>query len=108
MFRMRTSRGAIFQTFSRPTSRWKCEVETNGTAMRLPLRSAVLLMPLPLRATRASDLPMLSRIQNNSSPTPRVAAAVMPVDPSTPMGTLPEARAVEISPADLNCRQSIV
>lgn len=63
-------------------------------------------MPEPLRATSASDLPMLSRIQNSSRSTPRVAAEVMPVEPSTPTGTLPEARAVEMSPPEVNWRQS--
>lgn len=106
MFRMRTSRGLIFQTCSSPTSRWKCEVDTNGVATRLPFRSAVPLMPEPLRATSASDLPMLSRIQNSCRSTPRVAAEVMPVEPSTPTGTLPEASAVEMSPPEVNWRQS--
>ncbi|MNI40799.1 hypothetical protein D3C73_950350 [compost metagenome] len=66
----------------------------------------MLLMPEPLRATRASDLPMLSRIQNSCRSTPRVAADVMPVEPSTPTGTLPEASAVEMSPPEVNWRQS--
>ncbi|MNW12436.1 hypothetical protein D3C71_2101240 [compost metagenome] len=63
-------------------------------------------MPEPLRATSASDFPMLSRTQNSCMSTPRVEAEVMPVDPRTPTGTLPDASAVEMSPPDVNCRQS--
>jgi hypothetical protein len=37
-----------------------------------------------------------------------VAADAVPVEPSTPIGTSPDARAVVISPAELNWRQSIV
>ena len=108
MFRRLTSRGSTPQSFSRPISRWKCAVETNGTATFLPTRSSGLSIPEPSRATSCSDLPMLSRIQKSSRSTPRVAAAVMPVEPSTPTGTSPEASAVEMSPAELNWRQSAV
>ena len=37
-------------------------VEANGVATRLPLRSAIELIPLPLRATSASLSPATSRM----------------------------------------------
>ncbi|MNO02207.1 hypothetical protein D3C81_2225370 [compost metagenome] len=49
---------------------------------------------------------MLSRIQKSCMSTPRVAPEVMPVEPRTPTGTLPEASAVEMSPPEVNWRQS--
>src|SRR3546814_17151369 len=104
MFRICTLEGEIFQSFVRPTSRWKCDVETNGTATFLPIRSCGVLMPEPLRATSASDRPMLSRIQKRSISTPRVTAEVMHVDPRTPTGTAPDAKGGAITPAEQNWR----
>ena len=44
---------------------WKCVVETKGTPSFLPLRSAGLSMPEPLRTTSASASLMSSRIQKS-------------------------------------------
>src|SRR5207249_6921031 len=65
-------------------------------------------MPEPLRTTNASDLPILSRIQNSSSSTPRLADAASPVEPMTPIGTSPDAIALVTSPPELNWRHLIL
>src|SRR5579862_558252 len=108
MLRICTFDGGMCQIFSSAISRWKCDVDTNGTATFLPTRSCGLLMPEPFRATSCSDLPILSSTQNSSTSTPLLVAAAMPVDPSTPIGTSPDAKAALMSPADVNCRQLIL
>ncbi len=106
MFRICTSLALMRQMSFRASSRWKCDVDTKGTPTFLPTRSLGFSMPEPLRAISASDLPILSRIQKSCMSTPRVTAAVIPVDPNTPTGTSREANALEMSPAELNWRQS--
>src|SRR5574340_107896 len=108
MLRICTFDGGMCQIFSSAISRWKCDVDADGTATFLPTRSAGLLMPEPSLATSCSDLPMLSRIQKSSTSTPLLVAAAMPVEPSTPIGMSPDANAALMSPADVNWRHLIL
>ena len=88
--------------------RWKCEVETNGVATFLPLRSATLLTPLPLRATSASAAAMSSRIQKSSTSSPWLTAVAIGADPASPSWTSPDAIARITSPPPPNWRQLIL
>ena len=57
MLMMVTACSSMLACFRAPISE-KWAVEPTGTAMRLPFRSASVLMPVPLRTIKDSDLPM--------------------------------------------------
>ncbi|MNO00610.1 hypothetical protein D3C81_2205370 [compost metagenome] len=56
-------------------------METNGTAIFLPMRSRGELIPEPLRATRASAAPIWVAIRKVSTGNLRVAAAANGLEP---------------------------
>src|SRR4030095_16255435 len=87
---------------------WKCEVDTKGVPIFLPLRSAIVLMPLPLRATSASAPAISSRIQNRSTSMPWLIAVAIPVDPTSPSCTSPDAIARVTSPPPPPLRRDAV
>ena len=81
---------------------------TKGVATFLPFRSLTLLMPLPLRTISASASAMSSRIQNSLMSWPWLAAAVIGLEPASPICTSPEAIALMTSPPPPNMRQLIL
>ncbi|MOA30418.1 hypothetical protein D3C78_1515090 [compost metagenome] len=82
-------------------------VDTYGTAIFLPTRSAGLLMPLPLRTTSASDSPITPVTRKVWIGRPRLAAAASGLEPILPIGTSPEATAAITSAPLSNLRQLI-
>ena len=65
-------------------------------------------MLLPLRTTSASAAAMSSRIQKSSTSIPWLIAVAMPVDPTSPSWTSPDAIARITSPPPPNWRQLIL
>ncbi|MDR9037071.1 hypothetical protein FEP51_00429 [Burkholderia multivorans] len=88
------------------TSVWKCDVDTNGTPIFLPLSAAMLVTPEPLRATSASASLMLSSTQNSEMSSPCDKPAAIGLEPASPSCTEPDASA-RITSAPLSSLRNV-
>ena len=79
-------------------------VETNGTAMVLPIKSCGLLMPDLLLTTNASEPPNFTVTRKTSIGKSRLAAAARGLEPMLPITTSPEAKALTTSEPASNLR----